>query len=51
MKNCPSCQTSLAEDARTCPKCGQTFTTSSGVLLAILLGVIGGIIVLWLVLR
>lgn len=42
MKNCPSCNNQCAPNARTCPKCGHTFTNAGGVFLAIVLGLIVG---------
>lgn len=36
MKTCPSCQNQCASNARTCPKCGHTFTTGSGIFVAVI---------------
>ena len=40
MKTCPSCKTDCADNARTCPKCGNTFTTIGGVFVAVIIGLI-----------
>lgn len=42
MKTCPTCQKQIDDDARTCPGCGKTFTTSGGVFIAIVIGLILG---------
>lgn len=39
-KNCPSCQKWVSENARTCPHCGHTFTTASGVFVAIIVAIV-----------
>ena len=49
MKTCPTCKKQIDDSARTCPNCGKTFTNSSGVFLAVILGVILGLGVLWFV--
>jgi len=51
MKPCPNCKTEIAENARTCPKCGHVMPTSAGVIAAILIGVIVGGLVLWFLTR
>ncbi len=40
MKTCPNCKTQLDSGARTCPKCGKTFTTFGGVLIAVIVGLV-----------
>lgn len=43
MKTCPNCKTQLDDGARTCPKCGKTFTTAGGIFIAVIIAlVIGG---------
>lgn len=42
MKTCPSCKTEVAHNARACPKCGHTFTTGSGIFIAIIIGLLLG---------
>jgi len=42
MKTCPTCKKQIDEGARTCPNCGKTFTTSSGIFWAILIGLLLG---------
>ncbi len=39
-KVCPSCHHRISEDARTCPHCGHTFTTASGVFVAIIVAIV-----------
>lgn len=46
MKACPSCQNPCADNASTCPKCGQKFSTGSSVAVAVIVGLILGAIVL-----
>ena len=42
LKPCDECGKQMAEDARTCPHCGKTYTTGSGIFIAILIGLILG---------
>ena len=42
MKLCPKCQHEISDDARTCPNCGESFTTAGGVFLAIILALLIG---------
>lgn len=41
-KACPACKKIVAENARTCPNCGHTFTTAGGIFVAIVIGLIIG---------
>ena len=40
MKTCPNCKSQLDDGARTCPKCGKTFTTASGIFWAVIVGLL-----------
>lgn len=51
MKPCPNCKTEIADNAGTCPKCGHRMPTGAGVVLAILIGLIGGGFLLWFLTR
>jgi RNA polymerase subunit RPABC4/transcription elongation factor Spt4 len=51
MKTCPTCKVELADNAKTCPKCGHVFTTESGVAVAVVIGVIAGGFLLWFLTR
>jgi predicted amidophosphoribosyltransferase len=42
MTLCPTCKKEIASGARTCPNCGKTFTTSGGIFIAILIGLLLG---------
>lgn len=39
-KICPTCKATIDAGARTCPKCGKTFTTAGGVLVAVIVGLV-----------
>lgn len=44
-KICPNCKKEVADNARTCPQCGHTFTTAGGIFIAVLIAlIIGGCI-------
>lgn len=40
LKSCDACGHDMAKGARTCPHCGKSYTTWSGVLLAVLIGLL-----------
>jgi RNA polymerase subunit RPABC4/transcription elongation factor Spt4 len=44
LKPCPDCGREVSESARRCPQCGKAFTTFGGVIVAIIIGLIIGII-------
>lgn len=39
---CGTCHKPMAKGARTCPHCGKTYTNASGILIAIIVGLIVG---------
>ncbi len=40
LRMCKSCHKMIARSARTCPKCGHTYTTAGGILIAIIVAII-----------
>lgn len=40
LKTCGECGKQMADGARTCPHCGKTYTTLSGVIIAVIIGLI-----------
>lgn len=46
MKKCPSCAKELADNASSCPHCGQKFSTGASITVAVIIGVVLGLIVL-----
>lgn len=45
LKKCEECGKEMSDEARTCPHCGKTYTTSGGVFIAIVIALaIGGCI-------
>jgi ribosomal protein L32 len=40
LKMCKACEKMIARGARTCPNCGQSYTTAGGILIAIVIGLI-----------
>jgi predicted amidophosphoribosyltransferase len=49
MKKCEVCHEPMASGARTCPHCGKTYTNLSGVVIAVIVGLIigGAVFIRW----